>query len=153
MMIVRLLSLVVLLILALIPTSAIQVLMMAEAQLVAATLVLIILIVYDVYTGFILALALIVAYFRLYGSGLTFMDGDDVRRKGPMANLVTRYITPEHLHDAQNNVVDERDFSTEMVGIKGVYGEPVYGAQGMNKGMPGFEESKTLNGLNWADLK
>lgn len=152
MMIVQVLALVVLLIMALIPLQAIQGLKMPEMQLVVATIVLIIMLMYDIYTGFILVMALIVAYMRLYGSGLSFWD-DDVRTQGPMANLMTRYITPENLHDAQNNVVDEREYGNGIVGFSGVYGEPVYGAQGIDKGMPGYEQSKTLTGLKWADLK
>lgn len=149
-MLVRILALFVLLLVALVPESGIAIVMRPDIQMILGTIVLIVLVVYDVFTGFMLALALIVAFFRLYHGTISFWrDGDDVRNKGPMANLVTRYITPENLHDAQNNVVDNRDFETEIIGIKGVYGEPVYGAQGIDKQMPGYEQSKSLSGESW----
>jgi hypothetical protein len=36
--------------------------------------------------------------------------------------------------------------NVEMKGIEGVYGEPVYGAQGLDKKMPGYEKSAMLTG-------
>ena len=58
--------------------------------------------------------------------------------KYPMNSLVTNeYITEQHLKDAQNNVVNN---SNEYIGIKGVYGEPVYSSQGIDKIMPGFDK-------------
>lgn len=150
-MLVRLLALLVLMLVALVPEKGIAIVMRPDVQMILGTIVLIVLVVYDVFTGFILAMALIVAFFRVYHGNISFWkDGNDVRSKGPMANLVTRYITPENLHDAQNNVVDNKDFETEIIGIRGVYGEPVYGAQGIDKQMPGYEPSKRLTGESWA---
>jgi hypothetical protein len=57
-----------------------------------------------------------------------------------MRSLVTDYITPANLKDAQNNIFDETNFAKDMVGIRGVYGEAVYSAQGIDKkGVTGYD--------------
>lgn len=148
---VRLLSLVLLITLSLAPISIFEIMKRPDIQLVAATLIVAILVIYDIYSGFILAFAIIILYLRLYGNGFAFINDDrDIRKKGPMANLVTKYITPQHLKDAQTNSVEGPGVDTEIIGIKGVYGEPVYGAQGLDKMMPGFESSKSLIGDHWS---
>lgn len=139
MMLVRVFSLLLLILLTIAPTYLFSELMKPEVQLIVATIVVGVLVVYDVFTGFILAMGIIILYMRLYGVGITYGDSDAVRRQGPMANLVTNYITPQHLKDAQNNTIDSEGAGTEIIGIKGVYGEPVWGAQGLDKSMPGYE--------------
>lgn len=142
-MLVRLLSLLTLIILAVAPISLFKDFLMPEVQLIVATIIVGVLVVYDAFAGFILAIGVIVLYMRLYGTGIVFGDNDDnaLRKKGPMANLVTNYITPQHLKDAQDNTVVDEGSDTEIIGIKGVYGEPVWGAQGLDKTMPGYEEN------------
>lgn len=150
-MIVRLLSLVLLLIMALAPVTIFQFLLRPDFQLIVATIVVAVLVLYDVYSGFIIGLGVAILYFRLYGMGVTYLGGDDdeaARKKGPMANLVTAYITPKHLESAQSNVVEDVD--TEIIGIRGVYGEPVYGAQGLDKTMPGLEKNLAITGDHWS---
>lgn len=139
MMFVRMLALVLLVLLTLAPEHLFVDFVKMDVQLILATIVVAIMVIYDVYTGFILALGLIILYYRLYGGMMLYGRGDEARKLGPMANLVTRYVTPEHLHDAQSNVVDGPGNNTEIIGITGVYGEPVYGAQGLDKTMPGYE--------------
>lgn len=150
-MIVRLLSLVLLLIMALAPVTIFQFLLRPDFQLIVATLVVAVLVLYDVYSGFIIGLGVAILYFRLYGTGVAYLTGDDdaiARKKGPMANLVTAYITPQHLKSAQSNTVEDVD--TEIIGIRGVHGEPVYGAQGLDKTMPGFEKDLVITGDHWS---
>jgi hypothetical protein len=152
-MLVQVLSLIVLLLFTIAPLSIFEMFLQPELQLIVATIVVATIVLYDAYTGFILSLAAIVLYFRLYGGNLTpfdDMDDDAARKKGPMANLVTKYITPQHLQAAQSNDVQGERTDSEIVGIQGVYGEPVYGAQGLDKGMPGFEKSSTLTGDYWS---
>jgi membrane protein implicated in regulation of membrane protease activity len=148
-MLFRLIALALLLVLTLTPTRYLNVFKRPDIQFVAATFTVLVLVVYDVYAGLVLSLGLVVLYFRLYRQDVAFLDTQDVRSKGPMANLVGKYLTPEHLQRAQDNVVDKADFDTEIVGIKGVYGEPVYGAQGLDNSMPGLEKPKTLSGSSF----
>lgn len=118
-------------------------------QFVMAVIVVLITIIHDVYTGLLLGLALIILYFRMH-SRLIANWGDipnlDSRKGGPMAGLVQEYITPEHLQSAQSNVFEMNDYDVEMKGIKGVYGEPVYGAQGIDATMPGYTKETKLMG-------
>jgi len=55
-----------------------------------------------------------------------------------------KYITPEHLASAQDNVVDKKNAEMEIKGITGVYGEAVYGAQGTDTTMPGYTTARGL---------
>jgi hypothetical protein len=145
-MLFRLVALLCLLVLALLPTEGLYVFMKSEVQLLVATFSVAILVLYDVYAGLILCLGLVVLYYRLYGHHTVYLDNAELRDKGPMANLVTKFLTPEHLKSAQNNVVNEADYDSEIVGIDGMYGKSVYGAQGMDITMPGLERPHTLTG-------
>lgn len=148
-MIDRILALLVVIAAAVIPEATFEFLQSRVAQFIAAFFVVAIMIVYDVYTGLLLGLALVVIYFRLNTQDILSWGslwGGEKRNGGPMMNLVQDYITPEHLHNAQTNVVDMNDYKVEMKGIKGVYGEPVYGAQGLDDAMPGFTKETSLQG-------
>lgn len=113
-----------------------------EAQLILGTLVVLFLILRDAIGGLILGLAVLVAYFRVYSAKFGVSWRDLFKKTDyPMASLVTEYITPEHLHAAQSNVVDNTMYGQELKGIEGVYGEDVYGAQGLDTTMPGYGET------------
>jgi len=49
------------------------------------------------------------------------------------SELITPYVTAQNLKDAQNNIVSEKEYEQPIKGIRGVYGEPVYSAQGTEK--------------------
>ena len=71
---------------------------------------------------------------------ISFIEKD--YNKYPMNSLVTtNYITEKHLKDAQNNIVNERNYTNEYIGVRGVYGEQVYSSQGTDKIMPGIVSS------------
>jgi hypothetical protein len=139
-----------------VPTDVVSFFQLREVQFIAAVLVVIITILYDYLSGLILGLALVVIYYRLhmrymkeYGSvtGLpkhkvedVALDNEDVRKGGPMVSLFKDYITPANLSNAQNNVFSDDNSTKELLGIKGVFGEDVYGAQGMYPGMPGLDK-------------
>jgi hypothetical protein len=100
-------------------------------------------------TGLILGIAVLLMYLRVYvrkyGIALDFwnMGGKKSGGKYPMKSLVNDYITAQNLKDAQNNKFDEKNYDTELIGVKGVYGEAVYGAQGTgsnNPGLPGMDK-------------
>lgn len=138
-MIDRIVSFLVCLAATVVPIHAVAFFQMREIQLIAAILVVALTVLYDAIVGLFLGLTLIILYYRLHWRYITIRgswDDQSVRMGGPMVSLVRQYITPEHLKDAQTNVVDERDNSVEIVGVQGVYGEDVYGAQGMYMPMP-----------------
>lgn len=145
----RILALLIVIAAAVIPEPMFEFMQSRIVQFFAAFIVVATMIVYDVYTGLLLGLALVVVYFRLNTQDILTWGslwGNDKRTGGPMANLVQDYITPEHLHDAQSNVVDMNDYRIEIKGIDGVYGEPVYGAQGLDSSMPGYTKETSLQG-------
>lgn len=128
-----------------------EIILKHDIQVVLGTLVIAVILFDSPIAGLIMGLAVIIMYMRAYGRsfGVTFNLFDNNRnalaKKYPMKSLVTKYITPENLKDAQDNVVDDNNMKAEIKGVKGVYGEQVYGAQGQDKVMPGLT-SYTLYG-------
>lgn len=104
-----------------------------EWQYIIAVAILITVLFIDVVSGFIFALLLAAIYVKIY----------DIRlRKSPKSVFDEKaldFVTPENLEEAQSNVVSETAFEKEYIGIKGVYGEPVYGAQGLSELQPGYD--------------
>jgi MFS superfamily sulfate permease-like transporter len=102
-----------------------------EWQYIIAVSVLFTLLFVDSVTGFIFAVILAILYVRIY----------DVKIFSTRAKYTVfdekalEFITPEHLAAAQSNVVSP---AKEYIGIKGVYGEDVYGAQGLYEVKPGY---------------
>lgn len=141
----RILALILLFVATFIPVELVTFVVRPEVQLVAGTLIVLYLVLQDAIAGFIAGVALLVLYFRVYAAklGITVQQALGLDRVSNMWKSMTdssssAYITPEHLHSAQNNVVDPANYAAEMKGIRGVYGEEVYGAQGIDKTMPGF---------------
>jgi hypothetical protein len=120
-----------------------------EVQVVLGILVIAIILFHNAASGLILGIAVLIMYLRVHSKqygvdiNLSSMFRPLTEKlssaKYPMGSLVKNYITPQNLIDAQNNIYDKTNFTTEMKGIKGVYGEPVYGAQGTDKTMPGYD--------------
>lgn len=151
-MIHRIGALVVLLAAALLPITWFTWIQRPEVQLILATIAVGVIVVFDIYTGLLLCFSLLILYFRYYTQAIGPWVRDDLpnmalRTGGPMQNLVTKYITPEHLHDAQSNDISSNEEDLEIKGIQGVYGEPVYGAQGLDHVMPGLQKIDRLDGM------
>lgn len=136
----RIFAVLLLLIATLVPTRVLNVVTIAEVQLILGTLVVLYLLLRDPVAGLIMGIALLMAYFRAYRAKYGITWNPFSKDTYPMSSLVTDYITPEHLKNAQNNVVNETDYAKELKGIQGVYGEEVYGAQGLDNTMPGWGE-------------
>ena len=77
-------------------------------------------------------------YSNKYGLNISEILTGRQSKNYPMESLVNAYITPKNLEDAQNNIVSDTAYNKEIKGIKGVYNEPVYGAQGIDNTMPGY---------------
>lgn len=142
----RTLSLICLLALILLPKEYIQIFKKSEVQIIVATIVIIILLLYDAFAGLVLGVALIVVYVRLYSTMIPYKvrdNGidvpDEVRNKGPMACLIGKYITEEHLSSAQTNTVDDSQLDTQIIGIPALDREQVFGAQGIYQKITGVD--------------
>jgi hypothetical protein len=145
-MIFRLIGLLVLIAMAIAPVENLRILMRPEIQLVVATIIAAVVVIYDPWGGLLLGAGLIVAYYRLSNKDIHYIDSSNLRNKGPMVDLIQQFITPQNLKDAQSNVVNDREYDSDVVGIDGMYGHPVYGAQGLDDKMPGWEKSRSLTG-------
>lgn len=130
-----------------------------DAQFILAIAVVASILFYDVICGFLLGVIVIVMYFRFYIEkyGISVWDwasGNGRASATPngqwsMKPLVERYITPEHLEAAQKNTVaDKNQLDIDYRGIRGVYGESVYGAQGLGGNgagmLPGYEPTSGI---------
>jgi hypothetical protein len=94
---------------------------------VGIAIIIVGLVIYEPIVGLLFGIAAIVAYARIHAAILGPMVG---LRPGSV-DYITPFVTAQNLKDAQNNVVDEKEFETPITGIKGVYGEPVYSTQGI----------------------
>ena len=140
----RILSFIVLLITMFIDVKYIAFIINPDIQLLLGTVVVAILIFFDSISGLLLGLGLLVSYLRVYANkyniNLKEIITNRKSRNYPNESLVSAsyYITPKDLDNAQNNIVSEDSYNKEVKGITGVYDEPVYGAQGTDKIMPGY---------------
>ena len=122
-----------------------------ELQVIIGTCIVAVLLFDNAASGFILGLSVIIMYMRVhardYGMNLDIMslfDGSKsfkLRKGGAMNSLVKKseYISPENLKDAQNNVVSPENYNEPVVGLHGTKDRPVYGAQGTDSFMPGYD--------------
>lgn len=137
----RVLSLLALILAAVVDYRFEAILLNKEWLYVLAVIILIFLLFVDPITGFILCLAVITIIIKMYNIKFPWSD------KNNNTETLLEYITPEHLRDAQSNVViDEENYEKEWKGIKGVYGEEVYGAQGLEI-LPGYSNSIVTDNL------
>ena len=142
-MIHRILSLVVLILSMLLNTESMKGIINPDVQLLLGTIVVAIIIFLDSVSGLLLGLSLLIAYLRVYAKKYNINMKEIITNKRtrdyPNAPLISSYyITPKDLENAQNNIVSNDNYNKEVKGFTGVYNEPVYGAQGIDKIMPGY---------------
>jgi hypothetical protein len=87
------------------------------------------LVVYDPFLGLLVGVGAIIGYARVHAAFL----GPIVKMLPGSTELITPYVTAQNLKDAQNNIVSDKEYEQPIKGIRGVYGEPVYSAQGTEK--------------------
>lgn len=143
-MIHRIFSLVVLILSMFINTDSIKFIINPDIQLLLGTIIVAIIIFLDSISGLLLGLSLLVAYLRVYAKKYNININEIITNKNtkdyPNAPLISSYyITPKDLENAQNNIVSNDNYHKEVKGFTtGVYNEAVYGAQGIDKIMPGY---------------
>lgn len=133
----RALALLVLILVALLDFKFLSVLLKKEWLYVIAVVILFVLLFIDPIAGFIFGLAMVTLVVKMYNVrlpwGYTSTKKDDD---------VLNFVTPEHLRNAQNNIIIEEDaYEKDYKGIEGVYGEDVYGAQGLDV-FPGYSKTE-----------
>ena len=145
-MIMRMFSLLMIIMASIIDPSLIMFIVKPEVQLVLGTIIIAIILFNDPTSGLLLAVAILIAYSRVYSTkyGVSLFSKKELKEGYPMKSLVSEYITPQNLEDAQNNIVNDESYKLEVKGITGVYGEQVYGAQGTDKNMPGYQSFNLL---------
>lgn len=132
-------------------------------QLYLAIMVMLLLLMLDNVTGFILGVCLLVLYFKIYNKELKIKKSKAEEKDKPTEavcpmdrpckikadNAVLEnyestttakqptqipYVSEEILLAAQNNIVNTECYNNEILGIqKGLYNENVYGPQGLDK--------------------
>jgi predicted membrane protein len=133
----RVVALIVLILITLVDFKFVSFMVQREWLYILSTFILLTILFVDVITGFILALAMITLIVKLYKIQLPWGYSKQNDTK------LLDYITPEHLRSAQDNVIiDEEGYKKEWKGIQGVYGEEVYGAQGLEI-FPGYVDTPT----------
>lgn len=128
-----------------------------QYQFIIAFIIIFILLVIDTGIGFILALAFLIIYFKIYNKYFisNIMNNNSENKNNDTNTLFTsnnnivskiNYVSPEHLLSVQNNIVDINNYNTEVKGFKKGYNdENVYGAQGIdidNDDYKGYENNK-----------
>lgn len=132
----RAFSLVLLILASLFEVNKDSLLLKREILFIISTSIVLIILLVDAITGFILALAVITLIVKMYNIKLPWINEDKNAEK------LIEYITPEDLKNAQNNIViEDNQYEKEWKGIKGVYGEDVYGAQGLEI-LPGYSKEE-----------
>lgn len=125
----------------LVPLEYLKFATVPEVQFIVGTIIVLYILFGDAAAGLLFGIAVLIIYFRAYSGkiGITWDSLFFSPKKSYTSSMVTDYITPEHLERAQTNVFNEDDYRQEMKGIEGVYGEAVYGAQGLADDLlPGY---------------
>jgi len=149
----RILAIVVFVAVLLVPTTYFMWLKDELVMMVIGTVAIVLLVLWDIPTGFIVALSLLVAMYRVHINHLNVFGWISSKQdNGHTLRTTSLFTTAEHLERAQSNVVDKNNYEVEMVGIKGVYGEAVYGAQGITENadaLPGYTSIASAADTNY----
>jgi hypothetical protein len=102
-------------------------------------MILIGLIFYDSVFGFIMGLVLMLIYYEIYKKIKKIKENESSssqtkKEQNDAKPIMLDYLTNEHLIAAQNNIVKEENYNTEVKGVlKGFNNEGMYSAQGIDK--------------------
>lgn len=143
----RVLSLILFVASLLVPVTYFRWLMHETVLIVIGTIVIFLMVLWDIPSGLFLSGALLVCMYRLHVNQLNVFGWISSKEDGDLLRTKALYTTQEHLERIQTNVYDKDSLEKEMVGIEGVYGEKVYSAQGQgseNETIPGFDVKKSL---------
>jgi MFS superfamily sulfate permease-like transporter len=140
----RILAVILLIVVGLVDPMKLQFSLAKEWQYIIAVAILFTLIFIDSVLAFIFALILVTMYIKIYDVRIPRLIQKDVYNED-----LLDFITPENLREAQNNVVDADVYQKEYKGIQGVYGEQVYGAQGIDQDlMSGYSPINTVENMD-----
>ena len=149
----RILAIAILFVSLVIDTADFKDIIKPDVQIILGVGIVSIIMFVDSITGLILGLTVLIIYLRVYAKiygikmenivdfkNLLLNTEPSAHTNYPMETLVdnNNYITPKNLEDAQNNIFDKNVYDKQFIGIKGVYGEGVLGAEGLDKEFPGY---------------
>lgn len=106
-------------------------------QVMVGMVVIITIFFIDTIFGALLGLAVLIWFFKMNHRVLFIKSL--TQKQNEKDNII--YGTKQNLADVQTNVVNDKMVNIEMIGFDGVHGEQVIGAQGLDKTMPGFDNS------------
>lgn len=107
-------------------------------QLVLAIFTVMLLLL-DPILGFIISMVLMLIYYEIYKKIKMIKENESSsletkKEQGVAKPVMLDYLTNEHLIAAQNNIVKEENYNTEVKGLsKGFNNEGMYSAQGIDK--------------------
>jgi hypothetical protein len=106
-----------------------------EIQLMLGAIAVFIAVFFDLWVGLFCMAALFALYYRINREYIQRMGW---YKKDVSSVVEVPSLSDELLRKAQDNTIPENSLEKEMIGFKGVYGEEVYGVQGLNATMPGY---------------
>lgn len=145
--VIRILSIILFVASLLVPVYYFEWLRMDILLMIVGTIAIFTLVLWDLTTGIFLVLALLACLYRIHVNQLNVFGWISSKQDGDILRSKSLFTTAEHLERIQTNVVDKTSYDKEMVGIKGVYGESVYSAQGQGvevDTIPGFDKSRKI---------
>lgn len=110
-----------------------------NTQVIVGMVVLATILFIDAIFGALIGLAVLIWYFKMNHRVLTIKSIAKKNTNSSSVDLL--YGSPKNLEDAQTNVVNKNMMDKEMIGFESVYGEQVLGPQGLDKTLPGFDDS------------
>lgn len=144
-MIGRIFGIILILVATLVPGSYLVVMTYPEVQLVIGSFIVLYIIGADAIGGLLMGIAVLIMYLQAYSYKFNMTWYEMLSRTlytgKKREQFVNNYTTAADLENAQNNIVDPMNSKVEIKGIEGVYGEEVYGAQGMDKTLPAYDSS------------
>lgn len=111
------------------------------------TIAIFLMVLWDLPTGLFLLLTILVCLYRIHVNQLNVFGWISSKEDGDLLRSKSLFTTAEHLERIQTNVFDKDSVDKEMIGIHGVYGEAVYGAQGQGDAsnlLSGFDGKNNL---------
>jgi hypothetical protein len=145
--IVRVISIVLFVASLFIPVIYFEWLRMDILLMITGSIAIFLMVLWDLTTGLFLLLTLLICLYRIHVNQLNVFGWISSKEDGDLLRSKSLFTTSEHLERIQSNVFDKDSIEKEMIGIHGVYGEAVYGAQGQGSDsntIPGFTNKNNL---------
>jgi hypothetical protein len=111
-------------------------------QILLAIIIMFIFLFIDPLSGFLIACAVFVIYYKIYdNNNFKLINGRLIKKNNNTDNILyNNYINNEHLEKAQNNIIS--DPSNELNGFDNMLNKKdILGAQGLSEEMNGYNNN------------